>query len=235
LAGYDQRLRKIQVYKRELEFHETGSGLAGMTLTVPDSTYPLRLEFRALKPAVVPENSAPFRYYAITRMATEGTLAVAGVNYRVLGEATFEHSWGRLPGARGQLLRNRFLLRLSNNTELNLIESQRRDGTGKSIGTGFLVLPEAKMFRFEPDDLSIEPAGYWLSEASGIRYPLSWRIRVPARDIVLDLEPWRNDQEGGGFLADWSGKVSVRGHFGTAGVRGTGHVQLTGYSSPAGR
>ncbi|MCI0667025.1 MAG: hypothetical protein L0Y43_03110 [Methylococcaceae bacterium] len=233
LAGYDPQQRKIWVYKRELKFHESGPQMPIMELMIPDSAYPARLEFSRAKPVVVPSFPAPFRYYALTRMEARGSLTISGKDHAVSGAAFFEHGWGQVPLGGGQLVRNRFLLQLSNGVDLILLQSRRRDGTGKAVNTGLLVPAQGKMRTFEPDGLRIDPSGYWTSGASGIRYPLRWRIRIPEQALDLDLEPWRDNQESTDLLLAWSGMVSVSGHSGATPVNGFGHVQLSGYSPPA--
>ncbi|MGH8550150.1 MAG: lipocalin family protein [Methylococcales bacterium] len=230
LAGYDPQQRKIWIYKRALKFHESDPKLPVMELSISDSAYPARLEFSTAKPVVVPSLSTPFRYYAITRMKAQGNLKISGKNQMVSGEAFFDHSWGKIPGGGGQLVRNRFMLQLSNGIDLNLLQSRRRDGTGNAVNTGFLVLSEGETLFFEPGDLNIDPNGHWTSEASGIRYPVQWRIQIPERDLELDLKPWMDNQETADSLIDWSGMVSVSGHSGATPVNGFGHVQLSGHS-----
>ncbi len=228
LAGYDPQQHQIWIYRRALRFRREAE-LAGMELTIPDGDYPLRLKLEAAKPAVIPPLSAPFRYYAVTRMKAEGVLTIAGEKHLVKGAAWFEHSWGKLPARTGQLVRNRFLLQLSNGTDLNLLQSRRRDGSGKAINGGFMISPEAKTLALEPDDLNIDPSGHWTSRASGMRYPVRWRIRIPGQALVLDLQSWMDNQETNDFMTNWTGMVSVSGQSGGTKVTGFGRVQLSGY------
>lgn len=231
LSGYDPEQRKIWIYNRELRFYESAPGFPRMELWIPDGGYPLRLELSAAKPVVIPTMPALFRYYAMTRMKVRGTLEIPGNRQPVSGEASFEHSWGRIPRGAGQLVRNRLLLQLSNGIDLNLLQSRRRDGTGKAVNSGFLVFPEGKTLSFEPGDLMIDPTGHWRSEASGIRYPVEWRVLIPDQALDLHLNPWMDDQEAGDFPIGWSGMLSVSGYSGEHPITGFGHVQLSGYSA----
>ncbi len=228
LAGYDPQQNKIWVYKRGLKFNESRRG-AGMELNFPDGAYPVKLEFHPEKPMVIAPLSGFFRYYAITRMAAKGTLTISGENHAVSGEAFFEHSWGKLPAGRGQLVRNRLMLQLSNGIDLNLLQSRRRDGTGKIVNTGYMVLPRGKTIPFEQDDLDIDESGHWTSPTPGIRYPVQWRIRIPEQALVLDLTPWMDNQETPDAPINWAGMVSVSGYSGGNPVEGVGQVQLSGY------
>ncbi|MGH8559942.1 MAG: lipocalin family protein [Methylococcales bacterium] len=228
LAGYDPRQHEIRVYKRELKFHESNEG-SDMELNIPDGAYPVNLEFHPAKPMLIAPFSEPFRYYTISRMAARGTLTISGESHAVSGEAFFEHSWGKLPVGRGQLVRDRLMLQLSNGIDLNLLQSHRRDGTGKAVNSGFMVLPQGKRLAFEQGDLDIEQSGYWTSSTTGIRYPVEWRIQIPEQAMVLDVRPWMDNQETTDSPINWAGMVSVSGHSGANPVEGFGQVQLSGY------
>lgn len=224
LAGYDPTQHKIQVYKREFEFH--GSlAKSGMELNIPDSAYPLKLEIQALKPVFIPPLLAPFRYYIIPAMSARGTLTISGVQHSVTGKALFEHGWGRLPLGRGQRVQNRWMLQLSNGMNLYLLQSRRRDGTGNPINNGFMMLADGQTIEFEPGELNIERIEAWPSRVFGIRQPVQWRIRIPEKFMVLDLKSWKNEQEASDFSIDHTGMVSVSGQSGPTPIDGFGQVQ----------
>ncbi|MGH8551687.1 MAG: lipocalin family protein [Methylococcales bacterium] len=228
LAGYDPQQHKIWVYERQLLFHESGAG-SDIQMNIPDGAYPVHLEFHAAKPMIVAPLSRPLRYYTFTRMNAKGTLSIDGEHRAVSGQAYFEHSWGKLPQGRGQLVQNRWILQLSNGIDLNLLESRRRDGSGKAIHSGFMVLPGGESIAFEPGDPDIEQTRYWTSSTSAIRYPVQWKIRIPEADLMLDVRAWRDDQETPDSPINWAGMASVSGQQGTHAVTGFGQVQLSGY------
>jgi predicted secreted hydrolase len=231
LAGYDRQRHSLWIGRREFVFRHDPA-LPDMELTIPDRVYPLRLKLDAVRPVVISPRPVPFRYYADTSMTAAGVLTIAGEALAVSGSVWFEHSWGKLPVRTGQLVRNRFMLQLSNGTDLNLLQSRRRDGTGKAVNGGYMISLGASPMALEHDDLNIDPSGHWTSRISGVRYPVRWRIRIPGQALVLDLRPWMDDQETTDLLTGWTGMVSVSGQAGAAPVTGFGRVQSSGYLAP---
>lgn len=231
LAGYDQQQQKLWVYKRHLVFPKKYSDKAHFELNIPDSAYPINLKLLPTKPVYDPGLLARFRYYTISRMLASGTLELSGKKKTVSGQAFFDHSWGNFPSGAGQLVRNRFIVQLSNQIELILLRSRRRDGSGKPINTGIMIRPDFETLNLEHGELEIDATRYWTSPASGIRYPVEWQIRILDKAIVLNLKPWMHNQETHDFLVNWRGPISVSGHFGANSVDGFGHLQSSGYSA----
>ena len=229
LAGYDQQRRSIRVYRREIVFDTQNRELPRINLNIPDRTYPANLQFKALKPITIPPLRTPFRYYALARMKVLGGLKISGLTQAVTGSAIFDHTWGNLPLTNGQLVRNRILLQLSNGMEFNLFESRRRDGSGKVINGGFMVLPNSELVVFDQTKLKIDPSVYWTSLTSETRYPVQWQVRIPDRGINLNVQAWRKNQETDDIPKGWRGMVSVSGQVRENPVTGFGYVQLTGY------
>jgi predicted secreted hydrolase len=72
----------------------------------------------------------------------------------------------------------------------------------------------------------LQPRRWWTSEATGARYPVAWRLRLPAAGIDLELDALVEAQENVGRrsgISYWEGAVR------TADGGGRGYVELTGY------
>ena len=83
---------------------------------------------------------------------------------------------------------------------------------------------------------SVAPTGSWSSPATGITYPASARISLPALDCDLFLTPVADDQElvlPGPMRAVWEGAADVRGVFRGEEVRGRARAEFFGYGYPA--
>ena len=80
------------------------------------------------------------------------------------------------------------------------------------------------------NEIELEPFDYWTSARTGARYPTHWRLRIPDRDIELDLIPDWIDQEGIVWSPFWAGPVRLGGRSST--VSGDGLMQLNGYGEP---
>jgi len=80
--------------------------------------------------------------------------------------------------------------------------------------------------------LTLAPVdGAWASPRDGTRYPLHWRLAMPAADLVLDIRPLREAQELRLGAPFWSGIVSLQGTHGGRTLTGSGRMDLSGYGT----
>ncbi|MCU7799383.1 MAG: lipocalin family protein [gamma proteobacterium symbiont of Lucinoma myriamae] len=74
---------------------------------------------------------------------------------------------------------------------------------------------------------------YWQSPVSGIRYPISWDILIPEKNIKLFVSTPIKQQEwskAGGFSFNyWEGSIDVNGNINQQPVSGSGYLEMTGY------
>ena len=229
LAGYNSQNRKLWVYTRQMVFGDGNPDQFAIKLDVPDGTCPLSLEFFTSHSVATPSSAAPIRYYALNRMDARGWVEIAGHKLSVSGQAYFDHTWGPLPATGGQLVRNNFVLQLSDGSAIALSQSRRRDGSGKPVNSGFVIQPDDNTMTLEHDGIEILSDAYWTSSESGIRYPVEWIIRTPNRSILLAVKPWDERLETTDLLTNWSGPISISGKLGGKPVTGFGQMQLTGY------
>jgi len=96
---------------------------------------------------------------------------------------------------------------------------------------GIVCGAHGQVQRFGPDDVAFTALRRWRSERSGVNYPVSWRLRVGARE--LQIEPLLDDQENDARLSSgalyWEGAVGVRENSRSV---GSGYLELTGYDHP---
>ena len=72
----------------------------------------------------------------------------------------------------------------------------------------------------------------WTSPKTKAVYPLSWRIRVPRKNIDLKVAPFIENQEMVfGSINYWEGPLRVSGLFAGKKVKGAGFMELVGYPS----
>jgi predicted secreted hydrolase len=101
-----------------------------------------------------------------------------------------------------------------------------RGGTSYMSGTLRLGSVERMLSR---DDFSIEPVGEGVKVASGARYPLAWRVRVPKHNVdtvVRARVPQCEIGESASALAPryWEGPVA------SADESALGYLEMTGYA-----
>ncbi len=159
------------------------------------------------------------------------------------GTAWLEHAWGSvsggLAGQRGQLSLNRFSLQLDDGTELMCLHLRRRGGSGTPIPTCLAIARDGETRLFQRRELTLEPSSAtWPSPQDGARYPLWWRLTLPALGLDVALEPLLPQQELGPGMASggriWSGLVTLSGSRDGEPVTGSGRMDLSGYATESG-
>ena len=228
----------------------------GARLAITAKPFALRLTLRAEKGPVLhgaggldKKGPAPGQaswYYSMPRLATEGTLTVQGKVHQVRGFTWMDHEFGTgqlPPGVAGW---DWLALRLDDGSDLMLYRLRRKDGGLAPASAGSLIDPEGKRREIRIADradgkgftASMTPGGYWRSPASGGRYPLSWRIAIPAMGLELEVGAAFPAQEQlaapGMPFAYWEGVVRARGSRAGRPVRGEGYLEMTGYAGPLG-
>lgn len=194
----------------------------------------LHLVLAPTKPPVTPAlggdglaagGAAGFRFFAIPRLAAEGTLAVAGGSIPVSGSARLDRAWGEVPLGQGQLALDRLSLQLADGTDVTCLRLHRRGGGGTPVTNCSLIGPGGEVRGFDRRDIRLAAEGApWRSPRDGSAWPLRWRLEIPPAGLDVQIEPLADDQELDFALRAWSGTVTVAG-----GPGGVGHLELTGY------
>jgi predicted secreted hydrolase len=108
------------------------------------------------------------------------------------------------------------------------------DGSSEPHSSGTLVSIDGRAHHLALADFELEGDQPWTSPATGGRYPLRWRIRVPAHGLDLTVEPLVRAQEMVSPppipLAYWEGAVKAHGTANGRPLAGAGYVELTGYA-----
>ncbi len=81
-------------------------------------------------------------------------------------------------------------------------------------------------------DFSLEPVRHWVSGVTRVRYPVAWRLRVPALEVDLTFEPLWDDQEILFFdmtVTVWEGAGKVTGTIKGRPVSGRARGEFYGY------
>lgn len=157
-------------------------------------------------------------YVSFPRLAVEGELNGA----RVRGTAWMDHEWFTHQLAADQAGWDWFSAQLDDGTELMLFELRRKDGGIDPFSAGTFIDRQGRARHLRAADFTLQPLAYWG------KYPIRWRIRVPALAIDLECAAVLPDQElRGEGVNYWEGAVSYTGS-GT----GVGYLEMTGYTSP---
>jgi predicted secreted hydrolase len=168
-------------------------------------------------------------YYSFTRLATAGTLSVAGEEYSVGGASWMDREWSTSALAAEQAGWDWFALQLSDNSELMFYQFRRKDGQPDSNSSGALFPSDGAQIPLNFRDVTVNVLDTWKSPHSKITYPSRWRLSIPSRNIVLEVVPLINDQELNLGYRYWEGAAAVRGTRDGNPIDGQGYVELTGY------
>ncbi|UEX78534.1 lipocalin-like domain-containing protein [Spiribacter halobius] len=235
LAGAE--IRPIRVWLDDWQLQAEGpERLFPLTLEARDAPAGLDLRLRLTrdKPRVLqgeagysrkgedPGNAS--RYYSYTRLAAEGSLRIAGREAEVRGSAWLDREWSTSALDEGQAGWDWFALQLADGRDLMVYRLRRDDGATDPRSAGVLVGPEGAVRHLDADDFRVLPRRYWQSPDTGARYPVDWRVVVPAADLSLDVTARLDAQEMPTSVRYWEGAVAVTGS-----AEGVGYLEMTGY------
>lgn len=173
-------------------------------------------------------------YYSLTRLATRGTVTVAGETVPVTGESWLDREWST--SALGAELGgwDWFALQLDDGRELMFYRLRRKDGATDPWSRGSLIAADGHTRTLQPEEIVTTPLATWASP-SGAIYPARWRLELPGEELDLELTPRVAAQELAVTVRYWEGAVSVAGSSHGQPVSGHGFVEMTGYGSASPR
>ena len=168
-------------------------------------------------------------YASWTRLASRGTLTVAGESHAITGDSWFDHEFGSSVLEDDVEGWDWFGLQLDDGRELMAFYLRKEDGSLSVVSAGTLVDGEGRVTPLLLADFRIETSARWTSPKTGTTYPASWNLKVPSQRIDLQLTPLVADCElhtgGSTGIVYWEGPVRIEGS-----ATGHGYAELTGYS-----
>jgi predicted secreted hydrolase len=168
-------------------------------------------------------------YYSYTRLPTQGTLTIGGINHPVTGNSWMDREWSTSSLSKEQSGWDWFALQFSDNSELMFYQLRRKDGRQDNNSAGSFVLPDSTKVPLKMQDVTIKVLDTWRSPHSRINYPSQWRLSVPSQGLEADIVPLINDQELNVSFRYWEGAVRINGTKNGKAISGQGYVELTGY------
>jgi predicted secreted hydrolase len=205
----------------------------------------IELMLESLKPPILqgdrgldakgPEPGNASYYYSLPRLEVSGTVETPTGAERVEGLAWMDREWGTSalsPGVEGW---DWFALQLSDGRDLMFYRLRRDDGATAAESGGTLVAADGTSTRLDADDVQLEAIDHWVSPRTGVRYPVTWMLTIPERQLELRVEPTLPSQELDLSVRYWEGAVTVGGRAGAAPISGRGYLELAGYRRAAER
>ncbi|MEO6333751.1 MAG: lipocalin family protein [Pyrinomonadaceae bacterium] len=173
------------------------------------------------------------RYFSYTRLALEGDLTTGGETEHFRGSAWMDREFGTWKPTENQKGWDWFSVQLDNDTELMCYQLRSGAGEPSRFSSGTLVEPDGTHTALAYDAFSIDVLETWKSPNSGAEYPSRWRLKVPLRNLELEITPVLKDQEldtkGTTMIVYWEGSCRVSGRVGDGEVSGRAYVELVGY------
>ncbi len=169
-------------------------------------------------------------YYSQPHLRVSGSITRAARNDSVSGEAWLDHEWSSDyldPMAAGW-----DWIGLNLDDGGAVMAFRIRDRQGRPYwSAGSVREPQGQVRTLGPEAIGFSPQRRWRSPRTGVTYPVSWLVRVGARQ--LELEPLLDDQENDTRLSSgamyWEGAVTTLENQRTV---GRGYLELTGYDQP---
>ncbi len=168
-------------------------------------------------------------YYSIPRLAARGDIQLHGKRFAVTGLAWLDREWSSGALAANQTGWDWFALQFGDGTDLMFYRLRDRDGRADPHSAGSLIEPDGRRRDLTTDNVRLQPQRWWTSPDGG-RYPVAWRLALPARDCAWRIEPLLDDQELHGVVHYWEGAVAVNGRCPGRSMHGHGYLELTGYA-----
>lgn len=165
-------------------------------------------------------------YYSLTNLKTEGKIRIKDKWINVNGKSWMDHQWADTSYSKDRW--DWFSVQLDNDTEI--ICCAYDDSKVKTYFVG-VSYPDNRQEHYKEIEI-IPLEKYWISPKSKARYPLSWKIKIPKKNIELNLTAKNYNQEMlFGSINYWEGPAMVSGSFGGKKVNGNGFMELVGYPS----
>ena len=237
LAGADSE--PFKVWLEDWSVAATGEAVLPMRLQAAESGIEIDLVLSSEKGVVLNGESGFSRksndgqvasyYYSLTRMPTEGTIAVNGQIQSVRGLSWLDREWSSAQLSDEHVGWDWFALQLSDGRDIMYGVLRPREDSGRPFHLGTIVEADGAYTPIEQGHVQVSVLDRWRSPRGGT-YPSRWRLQIP--DIGLDVEitPYVSDQELDTIVRYWEGAVRIAGTSNGLPVNGNGYVELTGYA-----
>lgn len=238
LAGAQASPFRVWIEDWEIAAEEAGTP-ERWRLRASDPGFSLDIELAAARPPVLNGNAGLSQksaepgnasyYYSITRWLTAGSLRIGEDEFRVSGLSWLDREWSTSALGANQLGWDWFALQLSDGSDLMFYNLRKLDGGQDEHSAGTWIDADGASLHLDREDVEITVTDTWESPEGGV-YPSAWTLRLPQKDLSLDIRPVMADQELFTTVRYWEGAVDVEGERDGNPVTGRGYVELTGYA-----
>ena len=164
-------------------------------------------------------------YYSITRLDTNGNIAIDAEQFSVTGLSWLDREWSSSALGKHQTGWDWFSLQLDDGTDLMFYNLRNRQGTSDPHSAGSILTADNRQISLDHTDLILTPTRWW-ENARGVRYPIAWELYIKPLQRKIMVESVLDDQEMNLSVNYWEGMVSVTEQEEQI---GKGYLELTGY------
>lgn len=166
-------------------------------------------------------------YYSRPQLLTQAALTLDGRRHSLTGRAWLDHEWSDryLGDAQGW---DWLGVNLHDGRALTLFQLRRQDGRRDWAG-GSLRTPGQPDRSFTPEEVEMTPTRHWTSPATGARWPVAWRLKSPAGEMLISaaFDAQEVDARRSSGLVYWEGAALLFDPQNRP--LGAGYLELTGY------
>lgn len=177
-------------------------------------------------------------HYSLAPLSTSGSLMWRGETIHVQGDSWMDREFATSMMPKSVRGWDWFGLILDNGHEVMISLIRLLDGSIAETSSATLVLPDGTSRGITADHLRVEPAEFWISPATGARYPVNWVAEIDRVNLCLNISALIKEHElvsASSTTVDyWEGPVRVSGTMCGKPIAGNGHVELVGYSQSVG-
>jgi len=230
----------LTVWLENWSARQTAASPWSVKLSATDGVASLDLDLASLKPVILNGDRGVSRkgrapgnasyYYSIPRLATRGTLTVAGERFRVSGLSWLDREWSTSALSGDQAGWDWFSLQLDDGRDLMFYRLRTKDGREDPYSAGTLTAADGSFRPLGAGEVRLAATAWWTSPVSGTRYPARWCLAVPGEGIDLEVVPRLAGQELLARFSYWEGAVELRG-VANSSLGGSGYLEMTGYGA----
>jgi len=167
-------------------------------------------------------------YYSRPQLATQARLTLDGRAQNLAGRAWLDHEWADLLLGEAQGW-DWLGINLDDGRALTLFQLRRKDGSRHWAG-GSLRTPGQPDRSFAPEEVEMTPTRHWASPATGAHWPVAWRLKSPAGEMLLAaaFDAQEIDARHASGLVYWEGAARLLDR--DQRPLGMGYLELTGYA-----
>jgi predicted secreted hydrolase len=203
-------------------------GMSALALSLVSTVPPVAQGERGLDAKGAGSGNASL-YYSVPRLAAQGQVTVEGESFDVTGVAWLDREWSTSALEPGTVGWDWFALHLSDGSNLMFYRLRTESGGASPYSGGSLVSADGKRTRLAAEDVALTPLEEWRSPATGVRYPVAWRLEVRGFGLELEVRPYLEDQELALSVRYWEGAVHADGRGPLGPLRAQGYLELAGY------